>query len=253
MPALCTGCHATRKSPDGDKKLLDQFAAGVHGKALLGLGSRGVPTCADCHQAHSAAKPSAAEIEIGCGRCHSLVRDQFDKSPHAAALKAGKNITCLSCHDGHGNESTRIEMLLGSEPGHCGHCHESGTRGAEVASRLHGLVDSLARKIEATEERIRTAKAEGVFIADEAGYVHEAKRVLVSMTPRLHSLDAAPIADLAERAAAMLAEVDETVSVKSRQTRDRMILSSIVGLLLLLLSVALGLKHRQVVRRREAA
>ena len=62
----CAKCHAT---------INEDYAASVHGAALLGEGNEDVPVCIDCHGVHDIHDPTTALFRVGsprlCGDCHA--------------------------------------------------------------------------------------------------------------------------------------------------------------------------------------
>ena len=64
--AKCGECHA---------KVYSTYASSVHGEALVNAKNRDVPICIDCHMAHDARDPRAADyrydIPSMCGNCHA--------------------------------------------------------------------------------------------------------------------------------------------------------------------------------------
>ncbi len=86
--AICTDCHGahnvTRASEPRQKishtcetchsAIYDQYAISVHGAALLESSNPDVPTCTDCHGAHTQEDPNTAAFRLKspniCGDCH---------------------------------------------------------------------------------------------------------------------------------------------------------------------------------------
>lgn len=64
--AKCGECHA---------KVYSTYASSVHGEALVNAKNRDVPICIDCHSAHDAGDPRAADHRYDtpsmCGNCHA--------------------------------------------------------------------------------------------------------------------------------------------------------------------------------------
>lgn len=62
----CAQCHAT---------IHEQYAASVHGAALLGEHNPDVPVCTDCHGAHDITDPTTARFRLLspqlCAQCHA--------------------------------------------------------------------------------------------------------------------------------------------------------------------------------------
>lgn len=147
----CTGCHADLKGSEGQhaKKRFPtareftveysraceschaksgaQMKDGVH-RAALEKGNAKAATCADCHGAHTAHKPSAgsrAAIAQTCATCHGEVALTFSKSVHGAALLEGNPDvpSCTDCHRSHDIHSTKSGDWKLGQPETCGTCH----------------------------------------------------------------------------------------------------------------------------------
>lgn len=86
--AICTDCHGSHNitKPDQPRqkistacqqchsKIYEQYAGSVHGAALLNESNLDVPTCTDCHGAHTQEDPTSAAFRLKspniCGGCH---------------------------------------------------------------------------------------------------------------------------------------------------------------------------------------
>ena len=134
----CSKCH---------EEAHQRYMKSDHGIALA-AGTKGAPSCIDCHGEHDVASPSNAEAQTShrkqasmCLRCHldhPEVRTRvgpsvgfissYENSIHAKAVDRGNNgaATCSDCHGSH-------EMKKGSSPNSkvskrnisstCGRCH----------------------------------------------------------------------------------------------------------------------------------
>lgn len=87
--ASCTDCHGAHniQPPDEPRERIsqtcgqchstihDQYAASVHGAALLGEQNPDVPVCTDCHTAHDIEDPRTASFRLRsptlCAQCHA--------------------------------------------------------------------------------------------------------------------------------------------------------------------------------------
>jgi hypothetical protein len=97
VPATCGKCH---------QGIERQYRAGTHGMRL-GEGSPAVPTCADCHSAHSIRRTDAPTFQLDvvqeCGTCHidkiETYRDTFHGQ--VTALGFARTAKCADCHSAH--------------------------------------------------------------------------------------------------------------------------------------------------------
>jgi hypothetical protein len=171
-----------------DPSIPEKYRNSVHGKALLVDRNLASPGCPDCHGAHGAAPPRVEDVSTVCGHCHSVVLQEFRKSPHFRAAQQGAMEQCTSCHGDHGIFAPTLEMFNGTAAGHCGSCHGGAQDpGLATAKALHGGISGLMQEMEAIEAHLREAASEGVFIEDEEGYLAEARAVLVRARSVAHS------------------------------------------------------------------
>jgi len=113
MPKTCGRCHL---------EVYAQYAASVHGVALLEEGNLDAPSCADCHGEHKILEPSApgssvyaTRVPATCGTCHaaegtvgkygietSRVKT-YQESYHGVAVEFGARTVanCARCHGAH--------------------------------------------------------------------------------------------------------------------------------------------------------
>ena len=98
----------------------DKFKDSIHG---------GMFTCVDCHTDVKTAMHETTPAKVSCATCHADQQQAYDRSYHAAAIKAGDKgaATCVDCHGG------PHELLPASDPksrvnhanipATCGTCH----------------------------------------------------------------------------------------------------------------------------------
>jgi 5-methylcytosine-specific restriction endonuclease McrA len=138
----CASCH-----DDIGSKYHDSIHAWAKEKAGL---TAAAPACADCHGRHDiltktdpASRMSRANIPTTCGRCHDGIKQKYDVSIHAAALKKGQSTApvCSDCHTAHTIQRADTAAWRLSLTAECGSCHagviESFTR------TFHGKVNQL--------------------------------------------------------------------------------------------------------------
>jgi predicted CXXCH cytochrome family protein len=102
---VCTTCHKTQK-------------AGIHGKERM---RKMNPPCTTCHNPHADQRPVTvmmANDSQGCRRCHKLPRMEKSDKVSAKAKSyhrsmSGKELTCISCHQGVAHGATdAVEPFL---------------------------------------------------------------------------------------------------------------------------------------------
>ncbi|MCB0200341.1 MAG: cytochrome C [Caldilineae bacterium] len=140
----CSQCH------DG---IFEKYANSVHGDALLN-GNPDVPTCIDCHPAHTASDPRTLEFRLEspqlCGDCHAdkalmakyglstEVFDTYVSDFHGTTVmlfekttpdQATNKAVCTDCHGvhdiqtAHGDQSAMKTNLVKT----CQECHPDAT------------------------------------------------------------------------------------------------------------------------------
>lgn len=247
LPATCGACHADPELMQASGLATDvvqQYAEGVHGRALLEEEVRGAPSCADCHGSHGAAPPGVGEVVDVCGRCHPLEKEYYQTSAHFSVPEMG----CATCHGTHAIRAPGPELYAGDGPGRCGECHDDGGEAQvfadDVARGRERLVEGLAE----TQRLIDEGKSKGLWFEQEAVYRRESKRVLVEVLTLTHSLDAAAIAERYEKGVGRQEDTREKIAKKMSALRDRKIILSALVFLLLLLAGLLTLKLRAIRR-----
>ncbi|UCC84835.1 MAG: cytochrome c3 family protein [Gemmatimonadota bacterium] len=139
QPATCAECH-------GEAGLLTEelvklprtagsYAQSVHGAA--GGAGAAAATCTDCHGVHDLKGPADPTSRINplnisetCGGCHPVVQEEYDRSIHGRALRAGlrDSPACNDCHGehlilSHSDPDARIYAAnLANQT--CGPCHD---------------------------------------------------------------------------------------------------------------------------------
>jgi Cytochrome c3 len=146
-PMACVDCHADLASlkefPHGEKlarvecgschddiRLKYRDSIHAYGKEKAGLVV--APACADCHGAHDikphtdvASRVYHTRVPATCGSCHAGIKDRFDTSVHAAALKKGDSRApaCADCHTAHTIQRADTDRWRLAATAECGSCH----------------------------------------------------------------------------------------------------------------------------------
>jgi len=144
----CASCH-----DDVGVKYHDS----IHWRARDKAGLVVAPSCADCHGKHdirAKAGPQArvfrANIPATCGGCHAGIREHYDSSVHAAALKSGnpKAPVCIDCHTAHDIQRADTDAWRAAVTKECGGCHAESQK--TYRDTFHGQVTSLGYQRVAT-------------------------------------------------------------------------------------------------------
>jgi len=230
----------------------------VHG-IRLSRGEPGVPTCADCHDAHAATPPGSTEVADVCGHCHSETRDRFRESPHFAASKRGAMQQCVTCHGNHEVNTPNYEMFdtKTDAPGdahagtHCFSCHDPSKpddKGAQTAIALgHGLREAETALRDATA-RVDAVERDGFHVDDERESLDKARRGLVRAVPLAHTVDRARVEAELRHVRSFVQEALTGCDGHVREQRDRRIFGSVAGAVLLGIAGVLALRRRIAVK-----
>lgn len=159
--AVCLKCHNDRAIEEKYKlpgqKVMAAYEQSVHGMASRKSGLLGSAVCPDCHGNHAILpgdQPKSAthrqNIPTLCGKCHSGILEQYERSVHGKGMRAGiaESPVCTDCHGEH--TITKITDPSSSVnarniPKTCSGCHENiaiESRYALPKKRLSTYMDS---------------------------------------------------------------------------------------------------------------
>ena len=257
VPALCGRCHGDKelmKRHGIESQAVTDFAASVHGSQLA-RGEPGVPSCADCHDAHAAAPPGALEVADVCGSCHREIRDRFRESPHLAASRRGSMHECITCHGNHAVQHPDYALFdattdaKGEEHGgtRCLSCHDAtkpGDRGAQTAIAFGRGLREAETELRAAALRVDAVEAEGFHVDDERESLERARRELVRTVPLAHTVDRTRVEGELRRIHSLVEQAIAGCDGIVREERDRRIFGSVAGAVLLGIAGVLGLRRR---------
>ncbi len=124
IPNTCAQCHSG---------IFKEYESSVH-NILMGDGDKQLPTCADCHSAHTitATKEDQFMIQVThqCGSCHEDLSDTYLETIHGKSYELGHEnaAKCSDCHGSHSvhgvddpNSTISPENILNT----CQQCHEN--------------------------------------------------------------------------------------------------------------------------------
>jgi len=137
IPLMCSRCHANMsvivKYHIHAEAPYQEYMQSVHGKAVFEKGLVSfAAVCTDCHGVHNiqgVGEPHlAARNPETCGKCHSLIFDEYKQSIHGRQALQG-NIDaplCIDCHGEHKVASPADKQSPTSKghiPDTCSACH----------------------------------------------------------------------------------------------------------------------------------
>ncbi|MBD3162002.1 MAG: hypothetical protein GF346_06895 [Candidatus Eisenbacteria bacterium] len=123
----CAQCH---------RGIYEQFAESVHAEAVTETDKK-LPTCSDCHTAHSIERVDVADFRLHimdqCGDCHEEIAESYFETYHGKVSKLGylKTAKCYDCHGAHNILPTwNPQSLLSRENivETCAQCHPGSNR-----------------------------------------------------------------------------------------------------------------------------
>jgi hypothetical protein len=257
VPATCGRCHgdeALMKRHGITSSAVKDYEGSVHG-VRLARGEPGVPTCADCHDAHAATPPGANEVADVCGTCHRETHDRFRESPHFAASRRGSMRQCVTCHGNHAVHAPNHALFdaaadapEGSGGGtRCLSCHDAAKpedKGAQTALAFgRGLRDAEAALRDA-EARVDRVESSGFHVDDERDSLDKARRGIVHVLPLAHTVDRARVEAELRHVRSFVTDALNGCDEVERQRRDRRIFGAVAGGLMLGVAGVLALRRR---------
>jgi cytochrome b subunit of formate dehydrogenase/uncharacterized protein with PIN domain len=127
LPVTCAKCHSG---------IYEIFAKSIHSSAIY-KGDEPLPTCEDCHQAHTITRTDTEGFRLAimnqCGRCHEDVTQTYFETFHGKVSKLGYMAAakCYDCHGAHNILPTYEPTSTLSRQnivGTCGKCHPGSHR-----------------------------------------------------------------------------------------------------------------------------
>ncbi len=105
---ICLSCHRNDRTHQG------RIQSGH---------ARSQTSCLACHSVHHDDRPkrAAADVNRQCSACHTGAWAEFQK-PHRHPVTQGGAMSCVSCHNPHGQPLSRVAKVQFNETG-CLSCH----------------------------------------------------------------------------------------------------------------------------------
>lgn len=243
VPKTCAACHADtgrmkpHRLPD---TTYQDYAAGVHGKALLEDGNLAAPSCSRCHGAHGATPPGVGDVDKVCGQCHEATRVHFLEGPHKVGLDAAGLPECASCHDHHRTQPGSVE----TQDEVCSGCHAKDSEPVQVGARMSALYAAASEEVDRAARLVEKAAAIPLAVEDHRARLAEARTSLLESLPVMHAVEVARVEHLTGRARSLGSEVESEINGALEDLKWRR-----VGLMLfwfyLILTVAILVRMRR--------
>ena len=259
VPSTCGRCHGDEtmmKRHGIQSHPVTDYAGSVHG-IRLARGEPGVPTCADCHDAHAATPPGANEVADVCGSCHRETHDRFRESPHFAASRTGSMRQCVTCHGNHAVATPNHALFDATTDApdgggtRCLSCHDAANpqdKAAQTALAFGRGLREAEAALKDAEARVDQIEGQGFHVDDERDSLDKARRGIVHVLPLAHTVDRARVEAELRHVRSFVQEALTGCDDVERQQRDRRIFGSVAGALLLGVAGVLALKRRLAVR-----
>jgi predicted CXXCH cytochrome family protein len=256
VAATCATCHADERHMAGYKladgsplptNQLADYQKSVHYAALTKGNDLSAPTCNDCHGNHGAAPPGVGAVANVCGTCHAVFAQKFQASPHASIFDKG----CVECHSNHAVLQPSDEMLGAKGHAICATCHSGADdKGAVSADAMRGSIDRLKSGIDSSGLLIAGVRNAGMEVSAHELALGEARSQLTLARTEMHASDPARVDGVVQEGLKILTGVNQggQQAVAELTFRRRGLAVSLGAILLVV--IAIGLKVRQIDRRR---
>ncbi len=186
----CGRCHADPKYMQPYGIPTDQFRKyreSVHWEMISVKGDLSAPTCNDCHGNHGAAPPGVSWVGNVCGQCHTVMAENFAKSPHAKIFSQMGTPGCATCHSNHEIRETSDNLLGLGNQSICAGCHTAEDKGGKTAVAMRSLIDSLRNESEKARALLFQAERAGMEVSQAQFDLNGAKDALIKARAAVHS------------------------------------------------------------------
>lgn len=249
VPATCNICHGDAeymKEYSIPTNQYDEYAKGVHGKALLEDQDTGAPACNDCHGNHGAAPPGVASIQQVCGHCHVNNMRYFSETRMARQFEQQELHGCEECHGNHYIQKPFDDMVGVGEQSVCTRCHSSGDEGYETAQVIRSQLDTLTIAYDAAVEKQKQVQRIGMDDVDITFLLQESHQNLIQARTLVHTFDPAQVGAITREGAekAGTAYALSLEEIKDHRVRRRGF--GLATIFITLLIVALFFKIRRM-------
>jgi len=189
-----------------------EYAASVHGVALLERGDVGAPACNDCHGNHGAVPVEAADIFQVCGMCHANNEKLYRESFHSSIFEELEMPGCETCHGNHAVAHPDESMLGAGDNSACGKCHEQSEDDAGFALGLNMKkeLDSLSMSFATATRLVENAEQQGMETSELSFNLRDIRQALIRSRTAVHTFDDTAVADLTKGGIELAARVTQS-------------------------------------------
>ncbi|MDH3210913.1 MAG: cytochrome c3 family protein [Myxococcales bacterium] len=262
VPYTCGACHADADYMKGYKDAagdplptnqLEEFETSVHGRALLERGDTGAPACNDCHGNHAAMPPEIASIGQVCRTCHSGNGELFEGSKHKKAFERNGWPECEKCHGNHAIARTDDSMLNEKSNPLCYECHRENAEDnpdcIRTAEYFYASISTLATEQKSLAEQVHQLAEKGLDVEPLAATVDDMEDTLRQSRSLIHAFDRSEFEKIEKRGHEAARQGWEQVEAAEGEYRFRLTGLRVAIGFMILLSVALYLKIREMEAR----
>ncbi|MBF0489035.1 MAG: cytochrome c3 family protein [Candidatus Omnitrophica bacterium] len=245
VPKTCNRCHGNEKLMKPYGIQMDMFAKykdSVHGKALFEKKDIGVATCVSCHGSHGALPPGVKQVADACGKCHMNEKDNFLKSPHAKLIDQGNFPQCVACHSNHGIQPVAVTLYDQA----CVKCHQPQTVAFKEGQKIKGLLSKAQQDLQTTQQIVKQASIDGLFVEEETAILEEAKTKVFEMGPMQHTLSYTNVAELAKQVDTKTKDVQNTIHEKRQSLQMRKIALWPLWIFIIIMMTVLCIRYKQL-------
>ncbi len=251
IPGTCAKCHSDAAYMAGygiPTDQYDDYAKSVHGHALLDKKDIGAPACNDCHGNHGATPPGVTSISAVCGMCHTLISEEFSKSPHKKAFDEMGYPECEGCHSNHLVLEPQLFWVGTSDSSLCVNCHsaDDGTIALATAEKMHSSLQELYDAYDRAEEKTDEGDVKGMMVTDQRFALKEVSQAIIKTRTIIHSFDAEAVAKTTAPGMQAAEKVYEASVAKIDEYYFRRYGLGIATLIITFLAVMLFLKIKSV-------
>jgi hypothetical protein len=254
IPKLCSKCHSdpVRMAPYRiPTNQLDEYKKSHHGKMLLEKNDLAVPTCADCHGFHGAAPPGVGEVANVCGNCHNLIAGYFRESPHQKAVQKMGVPKCITCHGNHFISRPNLDMLVGTEKGHCGQCHDDGSPAYKLGANFKKDYEETNERLDKALAAAKDLRKQGFDITDFEEWENQVKNKLIEARPTTHSVSAEKINAKFAEPQKLVDKMQERAKIMGESLVKRRWGVAAMWVLLAIMGASIWFKRRGMIKDRE--
>jgi len=252
IPLTCAKCHADRERMAPYEIPTRQFAdfrESAHGVALFEEGNFAAPSCVGCHGSHSALPPRVMQIGDVCGRCHVLVRREFEAGPHAAAAQDGRIAGCTACHDNHRTEAVPLEEIGAT----CTRCHATESAAAQTGAEIQELMVAASRDLDAAEEALARLGRAGRSVHTQSFRYQTARTAFLQLHQAQHSLNLERLEELSLRVGSISRDIRSAAEAVEEKRWEHKLLLVPIWFLALAGIVLAWFRLRDEMRRSKGA